>query len=120
MDKVKKEIKEECLLQGHKFSKMLFDEIGPHKICLREGCAERLSYAPKTLAELDVMRMDEITEMMGEEPVIENIMRMVVDPFINVCEKCNLNGGLVKVKPEKMLNEKYLYECVGCGERCYK
>jgi hypothetical protein len=111
----------ECFSQGHKFSKMLFDETGPYKICIREGCTERLNYAPKTLAELDVMTMNEIEEMMGEEPILENILKMTIEPLNNdVCNNCKSNGSLIKVEPEKMLDGKILYECTSCGERCYK
>jgi hypothetical protein len=96
---------------------MLFDEVGPYKICIREGCTERLNYAPKTLAELDVMTMNEIAEMMGEDPVLENILKMAID-YKNICDKCG--GDLTKVEPEKMLNNKVLYECEICKERFYK
>ena len=105
-----------CLVKNHKYGKMLFDENNnPYKLCIR--CGKRQNYAPKSLAELDKMTMNEIVEMMGEDPVIEHIMQIAI-PEPPVCATCK--GKLQKVEPEITMNNSILMECVECKERCYK
>jgi Zn ribbon nucleic-acid-binding protein len=107
-----------CAVGKHKFGNMLFEENGsPYKVCVH--CGERQNYAPKSLADLDKMTLDEVMKTTGNsQPITEEPSDVAFIMGVLRCEKCN--GELHVVAPRVVMSGMTLMECQECMERCYK